>query len=64
MSQKLCKEGESVDLSHAETDSSQNDDQFEAIPDVEGNAETNAPDPKGFKTFEKAQDTIQGAYAK
>ncbi|KAI6183617.1 hypothetical protein M3Y97_00507700 [Aphelenchoides bicaudatus] len=66
VAQKLCKDGETVDLSqsNSKTSSEQNDDQFEAIPDVEGAAATHTQDPKGFKMFEKSQDSIQGAYAK
>jgi hypothetical protein len=57
LAQKLCKEDETVDFTqlNTETTSGPNDDQFEAIPDVENAAEANAHDPKGFKTFEKAQ---------
>ncbi|KAI6223216.1 hypothetical protein M3Y95_00866000 [Aphelenchoides besseyi] len=57
--QKLCKSGElPLEAQANETD----DEQFDAIPDVE-NPITVVDDPKGFKTFNKAQDMIQNAYA-
>ena len=41
------------------------EDEFEAIPDVEGAASAHSSDdPKGFKSFSKSQDLIQSAYAK
>jgi hypothetical protein len=61
VSQKLCKEGEKVDLSS----STPPEDEFEPIPDVEEAASVHSfDDPKGFKSFAKSQDMIQNAYAK
>jgi hypothetical protein len=49
----------------AQPPAQQTDDEFEAIPDVEDAADIHSvDDPKGFKSFSRAQDTIQNAYAK